>query len=206
MTDKERRSFFRVNSELALSYQPTDAYSVEHEKAEDQFENDAAALSVFSELQRLNHEASTLLSGISEKSRQLADYLAIQNKKIDVLAHSFLSSDYMAKEVQPAHVNLSEGGLAFNSSKALYKGSYLALRMMFIESYTVVVCYARVIRCEEKAPDSYQIALKFTGLHELQQQILSKNIFQAQLRSRRRQEQQQQIKTNKTTNDEGKEP
>ena len=191
MAETERRSFFRVNSELALSYQLTDAYSVENEKPEDQFSADAAALSVFSELQRLNHEASTLLSGIGEKSRQLADYLAIQNKKIDVLAHSLLSSDYMAKEVKPTHVNLSEGGLAFISSKALYKGSYLALRMVFVETYTVVVCFARVIRCEEKEPDSYQVALKFIGLHEVQQQTLSKNIFQAQLRSKKRKEQQQ---------------
>lgn len=191
MAETERRSFFRVNSELALSYQLTDAYSVENEKAEDQFDSDATALSVFSELQRLNHEASALLSGIGEKSRQLADYLAIQNKKIDVLAHSMLSSDYMASEVKPTHVNLSEGGLAFISSKALYKGSYLALRMVFIESYTVVVCFARVIRCEEKEADNYQVALKFIGLHELQRQTLSKNIFQAQLRSKKRNELQQ---------------
>lgn len=186
MSEEERRSFFRVSSELALSYQTADAYTVENEKPEDQFDDDSRSLSVFSELQRLNHEASSLLAGLGEKNRALADYLAIQNKKIDVLAHSLLSSDFVSKEIKPTHVNLSEGGIAFNSSKALYKGSYLTLRMMFIESYTVVVCFARVIRCEEKDSDTYQVALKFRGLTELQQQTLSKNIFQAQLRSRKR--------------------
>jgi hypothetical protein len=185
MSDAERRSFFRINNELALSYKSVDVYTVEHAKAEDQFPEDGQSLHLFAEMQRLNHEASGLLVGLGESNRALADYLALQSKKIDLLAN-ILSSQNQSGDIKPTHVNLSEGGMAFVASKPLYKGSYVALRMMFMGSFSVVICYARVIRCDEKSEDEYQVALKFLNLSEIQQQALSKNILKAQMRERKK--------------------
>ncbi|GAA5317184.1 MAG: PilZ domain-containing protein [Candidatus Pelagadaptatus aseana] len=185
MSDAERRSFFRINNELTLSYKPVDVHTVEHNKAEDHFQEDGQSVHVFDEMERLNHEASGLLAGLGESNRQLADYLTIQSKKIDLLAN-LLSTQNQSGDVKPTHVNLSEGGLAFKTTKPLYKGSYLAIRMMFMGSFSVVICYARVIRCDEKSPDEYQVAVKFLKLTEIQQQALSKNILKAQMRERKR--------------------
>lgn len=184
----ERRSYFRIDSEIALSFHSIDNYTLENSSPEEQFPEDQSSLQWLTELRRLDHEASAHLSAISELSRPLADYLHILNKKVDLIAQQSQNSDPSSKSLLPAHVNLSEGGIAFKSRKALYKGSHLALRLRFLNSYSTLLCFASVVRCDSSEADVYKVACRFRKLTGSQRELLAKNIMQAQMAARRRQQ------------------
>lgn len=191
----ERRSFFRVASELALSFHSVDAYTADEGLIEAEFPEDSGSLTLLSELKRIDNEANSLLIQIAEQSRATADYLGLMNKKLDLINHQLLAEQYLDSSVTPSKVNISEGGLAFKSSKPLYKGSHLALRLLFTQGLTVIATFAKVIRCDastngtstNKGGDNnqYNIAVKFHRLSSTQQQLLSKHIMQAQLKEKR---------------------
>lgn len=187
MAEAERRSFFRVHSEIALNFHSIDSYTLQHSRAEDEFPEDKKTLDLFNEYKRLDKEASPHLSAIGEYNRALADYLKILNKKLDLLTQQTLAADYLSKEVRPTHVNLSEGGIAFNSSKQFYKDSHLAMQMMFLSDYSSIACFAKVIRCEPNSENNgFKVACKFHDLNASKLDLLGKHIMQAQLNAKRR--------------------
>jgi hypothetical protein len=184
-TTTDKRSFFRVKSELALSYHNVDAFTAENGAIEEEFPEDSSNLTLFTELKRIDSDASTLLSQIAEKSRPTADYLSLMSKKLDLITRQLVADQYLDSNINPSHVNISEGGAAFKSQKSIYKGSYVALRLLFTSSFTVIAVFARVIRCDKLKDGNYQIAIKFTRLSTPQQELLAKHILQAQLQAKR---------------------
>lgn len=188
MSDSEKRNFFRINSELAFNYTGVDLYTVENEKADSQFISDSQTSMLYNELQRLNSESSSLLSNVGEINRPLADYLSILNKKVDLLSRHFIAERNVSNDIEPAMVNLSEGGIAFVARKALYKGSYLALKLVFMDTFSIMTCFGRVIRSVEKSTGEHQIAIKFLRMSEANLQMLNKQLFKAQLRLKKNKE------------------
>jgi len=181
----DKRSFFRVKSELALSYHNVDAFTAENGVIEEQFPEDSSNLTLFSELKRIDSEASTLLTQVAEQNRATADYLSLMNKKLDLITQQMVAEQYLDSHISPDHVNISEGGAAFKSQKSIYKGSHIAIRLLFTSSFTVIAVFARVIRCDKLKDDRYQIAVKFSHLSTAQQEVLAKHIMQAQLQAKR---------------------
>lgn len=189
MANKERRSFFRINSEIVLSFHSVDSYTLSQGTPEDEFPEDQKTLDVFNEIRRLDKDAAAYLSAVTEQHRVIAEYLKLLNKKIDLIAHQALASEYVSKEVRPTHVNLSEGGLAFNSAKSIYKDSTLALRIMFMSDYSNISVFARVVRCEAREDESegYRVACEFIDIEATKQEALAKHIMRAQLQAKRQQ-------------------
>lgn len=190
----ERRSYFRINSDIVIDYQSVDAYTVKQGSPESQFPEDLRALNLFQELKRLDREATPHLAAISELSHPLSDYLSILSKKVDLVAQQHFADQSSHQHLIPSHANLSEGGIAFGTHKALYKGSHLALQLRFLSDFSTIACFATVIRCdavdnaEANKSETYKIACKFQGLTEAKQDILGKQIMQAQLNAKRQQE------------------
>ena len=186
MTTPERRSFFRVNSEIVLSFHNVDNYTIGNSQPEDEFPEDQKTLDLFNELHRLDKEASPHLTAIGEYNRSLAEYLKILNKKLDLVTQQSLASDYVSKDVRPTHVNLSEGGIAFNSSKPIYKDSNVALRILFLADFSSVAAFAKVARCEpHEEREGFKIACRFLSLSNAKQELLGKHIMQAQITAKR---------------------
>lgn len=187
MAAAERRSFFRVHSEIVLNFHSVDSYTVQHNRPEDEFPENQKTLDIFNEYKRLDKEASPHLTAIGEYNRSLADYLHILNKKLDLLAQQGLAADYLGKDIRPTHVNLSEGGIAFNASKQFYKDSHIAMRMLFLSDYSSVACFATVIRCEANSENTgFKVACKFQGLNTIKLDMLGKQIMQSQLNAKRK--------------------
>lgn len=184
MATTERRGFFRIDKELLLEIKTVDAFTVENAKATEQFA-DSMPLHLFSEFHKLDKQALQLHHSFGPEHRQIAEYLNILNKKINLLSRELVAQNSDTVEQHPRKVNLSEVGMAFMSDKAIYKDSYLALRLVFLPSYTGVVVFAKVIRSEPKQGDLFHIAAKFQGLTESDQHILAKYIMEAQLAAKR---------------------
>lgn len=177
---RERRDFFRVSQDVIFDYKLVDAFSAENDSPEIEFE-DSVSLSLVNELRRLDRDSTQTLRALSEKNRLLGDYLQTLSSKIDIIArHTLFSAVNGAKDRAKTRINVSEEGIAFIAERMLYKGNFLALRLIFLPNYVPVVVFAKVIRCEPK-DDNYQIAAKFHRLPEKDRQELSRQIIKTQV-------------------------
>lgn len=179
----ERRNTFRINNDVIFDFRVVDSHTAEEQEPE-QAIGDGIALHLVAELRRIDREAQQLLKIITDKQRLLGDYLQKLNQKIDLIArHSMFSSGQNGGTVR---VNLSEEGVAFRSDRALYKGNFLVLRMIFLPSYTPVIVFASVSRCEDEGDEGYRIGAKFHRLREQDRQELARQIIKAQVSHRKR--------------------
>lgn len=177
---RERRDFFRVSQDIIFDYKLVDAFTAENDSPEVEFE-DSVSLSLINELRRLDRDSVQTLRIITEKNRLLGDYLHVLSSKIDLIArHTLFSAENGAKDRTKTRLNLSEEGIAFTAERTLYKGNFLALRLIFLPNYVPVVVFAKVIRCEPK-DESYQIAAKFHRLADKDRQELSRQIIKTQV-------------------------
>lgn len=181
MSTPERRNFFRIDQDIIFEYRPVDVHFVENNEAEAAFESDPS-MTLLAELRKIDKEAQKTLKVLSEKQRLLSDYLQRLNKKVDLIArHSMFN---MGKDQQAQRLNLSEGGLAFESNRALYKGNFLVLRLIFLPSYTPVIVFARVTRCDN-VENRHKVAAKFHQLSDNDRQVIARQILKAQVAQRK---------------------
>ncbi len=178
----ERRNSFRINHDLIFDFRLVDTHTADHADPERAMD-DGVAMHLVAELRRIDREAQQLLKIIGDKQRVLADYLQKLNNKIDLIArHSLFAANAGG---QATRLNISEGGVAFLSNRAVYKGNFLILRMIFLPSYTPVIVFGVVSRCESEA-DGYRIAAQFHRLRDQERQELARQILKAQVNHRKK--------------------
>lgn len=179
----ENRHAFRVNAEVIFNFQIVDADTVNHASAEGLFPQ-SPVLALLSEFQRLDAETSALYPALVDGNRAMADYLAALNRKIELLSQHLLAQQLQQSDAGSASVNLSEGGLAFDCERILYKDTLLAVRLIFLPAYSGITTYMRVIRCQEEG-QTYRVAAQFIELNPIQEQLLARHIMQTQISARR---------------------
>ena len=181
---RERRDFFRVDQDVFFDYKPVEAALADDGEAENEFE-DSISLSLVNELKRLDKDSVQSLRLLTEKNRLLGDYLQILTSKIDVIArHALFAQDSFAQDKQRKRINLSEDGMAFLSDRTHYKGSFMAIRLIFLPNYSPVTSFARVVRCEQKG-ENHHVAVKFHKLSNTDRQELSRQILKTQANMRK---------------------
>jgi hypothetical protein len=176
---KERRDFFRVSDEVLFDFKIIDSYTAENSDPESEFA-DATALHLLNELRRLDKDNAQILKMLAEKNRLLGDFLHSLSSKIDLIARHtlFVQSE---KESRPTErINLSEDGIAFVSNRAIYKGNYLVMRLIFLPHYVPVIVFGQVVRCESKS-NLHQVAARFFRANDSTRQELSRQILKAQV-------------------------
>lgn len=182
----ERRHYFRIDDYVHLELRPVSREALAQTPVENLFPG-AEALKTYAELRRLDSEAQQLYHQIKDRDRQLADYLYLLNRKMDLLSQQLVSKPELpASQNKKRAVNLSEGGIAFSHDQALEKGSYLALNLIFLPSYVHIPVYALVTRCDSRHAKAYEIAAEFQQLSDAQQQLMGQQIMRAQLADKRR--------------------
>ena len=181
---KEKRDFFRVNHDLLFDFKVVEAFSAENESPEMEFD-DSASVGLVNELRRLDKDNVQTLRLLTEKNRLLGDYLNSLSNKIDLIArHTLIAQETANQDKQKTRINLSEDGLAFLAERALYKDSYIVVRLIFLPQYIPITCFAKVIRCDAK-DNNYQVAARFHRIKDSQRQELSKQILKAQTSARK---------------------
>lgn len=180
----DKREFFRVNHDVLFEFKVVDADTAENFQPDNEFD-DAVSLSLLNELRKLDHESTQTLRLLTEKNRLLGDYLQTLSNKIDLIArHTLFANNFASPASAATRINVSEDGIAFMSERALYKDSYLAIRLIFLPSYSPVISFAKVLRCEAKEKN-YQIGAQFFRTTETQRQELSRQVLKAQVQLRK---------------------
>lgn len=179
---QERRSYFRINQDVIFEYRSIDVHTAQNDEPE-QAMGGGAGLDLIGELRRIDREAQQSLKILANKNRILGDYLQRMSQKIDLIARFSVFAH--TPDSAPSRINLSEGGLAFKSDRTLYKGNFLVLRLIFLPTYTPVVVFANVTRCDPYK-NGYQIAAQFHRLRDEDRQALAREILKSQVQARRR--------------------
>lgn len=180
----ERRDFFRVSHDVLFDFKIIDSYTAENGDPEGEFA-DSVSLHLLNELRRLDKDNVQVLKLLTEKNRLLGDYLGSLSNKIDLIArHALFVQSGQDQEKPTERINLSEDGIAFISNRAIYKGNFLVLRLIFLPQYVPVIVFAKVVRCDAKNK-LHQVAAKFHRISDQSRQDLSRQILKAQVNQKK---------------------
>lgn len=193
-TDTDQREYFRIDDEVylkckvvpeeMLAQQPLDG--IQHDTV------DAGNLGL--KLQALASQSGNILAGIRKSQPEIAQYLALLDKRIELIARTVVG-EQLGEALKPnTRVNLSAGGLAFPSPKALQNGTLLLVDLMLFPSHLHIQAYARVIHSEQKSeegPHPYCVGVDFEQISGIAREALVKHTLEiqsARLRRERRKE------------------
>jgi c-di-GMP-binding flagellar brake protein YcgR len=182
----ERRRGFRIEDAVYLDYRVVAAE--EQEIATD--EADRWICSGLMQLRELSQQAGHVLANIRKYHSEVAQYLALLDKKIDTLAQ-MTAAVGLGSEVRPStRVNISAGGLAFAQPQPLELDTRLALKLVLFPSHLCLQLKARVVYChradEGGEVASYWTGIEFDPLPEAEQDALIRHLLEKQSAQRRR--------------------
>jgi hypothetical protein len=175
---EDRREYYRIEDMIALEILPPEhAETVSGNGSTQRFD-------LLGELHQLDFEAQHLLRQIAEGNRTLANYLKVQNKRIDLIGQA-LAQDLLKDLGPPREVILSEGGVSFMNESPLDEGSTWALKLMLMPQGLGMMLTARVATCQVMEDGRYAIGTSFEALTDAQRQLLARHILQKQATERR---------------------
>ena len=177
--DQERRGFFRVDDDVALSYRQVPSSVVSQEGSPLRMSEGYSA-SLANELERMREVSRIHFRHVEKELPEVARYLAHLDSKIDLLAQHIVidSDDLFVKSTQA--VNISGSGLAFVVEGALNVGDFMELRFVLKPSLANIKTYSKVISCQ---PDKgqFRIAVEFTYLGDDDRDLLIRHVVKKQM-------------------------
>jgi hypothetical protein len=179
--DADRREYYRIDDRIALQFSPLDAAQAQAGGA---LQDSSTLFNLLSELHLAEFESQHLLRQISEGDRNLANYLKLTNKRIDLLGQA-LAQSLLHDIGQPRAVSLSEDGIHFTNAQPLVVGSHLALKMLLMPQALGLLLRAEVLYCNPGADQQFEIGTHFEALTDAQRQLLARHILHKQARQRR---------------------
>lgn len=177
---QEKRQFFRIEQDVVFNFCVVSNDSVIHNRAEQHFEH-SETLSLFSELQHIDSNSISILEEIKEESPKIAEYLDIVNRKLNLISQQVLATQASVHDVDSGRIDISQGGLAFQSEKPIGIETWLAVKLIFLPTYVGIISYAQVTRCVSQGDGSYLIGVRFHGLTDDQSRLIAKQIFNTQV-------------------------
>lgn len=175
---EDRREYYRIEDMIALEILPTEDPEV------NACESPSRLFDLLGELHQMDFEAQYLLRQISEQNRTLANYLKVQNRRIDLLGQALAQG--LVKDIGPTReVGLSEGGLNFLYDQPLAQDSTWMLKMVLMPQGLGMMLKARVVSCHAYGDGQFAISTTFEALTDAQRQLLARHILQKQATERR---------------------
>jgi hypothetical protein len=190
--NSERRSFFRVDDSVSLSFQLITKQEMEDKIEREDLEPEGS-FTVMSNIASINQNMAGIMHRIEGGEPDIAAYLKAINSKIDIIGKALLAkeSDLVEHPAQP--VNLSASGMAFYAPEPVTKGSILELRLLLMPSFTGIVTFGEVVGCDSvQDSDGYSnlIRLNYINMVEKDRDLLIRHVIKRQgefLKKRREQ-------------------
>lgn len=178
----ERREYFRINDMIAL--QAESLSNEDAERADELYEIRWRDTGFSSEISYNREKHQPTMIQIERKYPEVATYISYLEEELQRVIQR-LGTEESKLPGKPTHqVNLSAGGLLFLSHKEFATDSLIELNIRLFPSRNPIFAYARVIRCEATDSDvseGWDIATKFTHVHEEDQEALIKHIHKWQM-------------------------
>lgn len=178
----ERRKFFRIDDDIYLEYRRLEEDDYQQRlKQPAGARHDSSGLAL--QLHSLTTQSSNILSQIRKRDPDIGQYLAIIDRKLELLSRALLGSQLGNISGPNTHVNLSGNGIAFLSAETLPRDSKLELRLMLFPGNTVINTLGRVVHCltgRSTAPHPYRIGVEFTHIAEIARDALVRHTLELQ--------------------------
>lgn len=179
----ERRRFFRINDDINLVY----SLITDHSLAKDSYlSNDILSnCKLSTALDLMNQDAKISFQRIEQQDPDVARFLGIINKKIELLAQAVTSLGYDSGGDETRNVNLSASGVAFECAEELQLDATLEIKMVLNSMSAVLVTFGKVVYCRENNDDStenlpFQVGVDFVNLQDSEQELINKHIIRKQ--------------------------
>lgn len=169
-----RRQYFRVVDRVSIEI----AKIEEQQLAAEQFEL-LPEFGLISEFQLLDVESKHLLRALTDKDKNLGQYLKILNKKLDALARVISLNHQVIPKDSIQEVNLSEGGISLSSQQALNRKDKVAIKLILLPNYSGLVIEGKVLSCQKQG-DQYSLHIEFLDITEAHQQLIARHIMRIQ--------------------------
>jgi hypothetical protein len=176
----EKRQFFRIQQDVIFNFCAVSNDDVIHSRAEQHFEH-SETLCLFSEFQQINGQQAQLMALIKEESPLVAEYLGGLSRKMDLVCQQVLSDQSSVHDIDSGRIDISQGGLAFSSDDSIGVENWLALKLIFVPSYTGVITYGQVTRNALQEDGTYLIGVRFHNLDDEQSKMIAKQVFKTQI-------------------------
>lgn len=182
----ERRRYFRIEDEIILVYRPVPLEEVpEPEQFQSRFGDH---LSLPSTLEYLSRESQVPLRLIQRDYPEVAKYLEILERKIQLLAQAFMISHHHLIDQPTCKVNLSASGIAFDAEQAIAQGQVLELKLVIPPALVGILTFGKVIYCQP-GDGRYRVGVDFLALRDQDREFLIRHIIKRQLSLLREQRQ-----------------
>ncbi len=188
-SEKERRSYFRIEECVYIEYRPVTTDELA------QIKNHSGKLKPkkdeFSvKLEQLDRELSPMLAIFRRENPGLTQYLEVLNKKIDVIT-SHLVFDQFKKSAEDKTIitttrtiDISEGGVSFNRPEPYGIGEYFHIKLVVVDARFGIDTYGQVIHCHLEDSDEdrrvFRIGVEFPVLYESDRKLLMRYILDRQ--------------------------
>lgn len=178
---KERRRYFRIEDEIVLFLRQVTPEQACLNESLDDYPLDAFSLSA--RLDLLSQEARSPLRRIAREQPELAEYLKLLDRKIELIARALLEKESDIADRHANRVNLSASGLAFDAEIGFEPGALLELKMLLPPALMGVVAFGEVVYCNRNPDESarpYRVAVDFVGIKEQDRELLIRHVVRKQ--------------------------
>ena len=176
----ERRRFCRIDDDIILRYrvigmQETPA---DIENLDVCLPNRLTLSSTFAST---TQQMQPLLAKIQEQSLEIAEYLRLIDRKLDLVARAFLLQEINVEEEPICRVNLSAGGIGFYEENPLATGTTLELELILLPSYVGILVYGKVAYRKHEpgvvAGLPFRIGVEFCKLRERDRDLIANHVL-----------------------------
>lgn len=171
--NKERRSYYRINDMVGLTYRVigTPKDMLPHS-------SDSLGLSLTDLLNEIDHEFNNLTNILWHENPVVAKAFGLLNKKLSIIAaHSLQrNEEQVIASYEEMLVNISGCGMSFHSTEPITTGTQLMLSIVLKPSNVLLDIKSQVISCEKQSDTNsdkpYMIRVSFTDSDTAQEQMI----------------------------------
>ncbi|WP_271273978.1 PilZ domain-containing protein [Aliamphritea hakodatensis] len=177
----ERREYYRISENVSLDFQVISEQEMQASSLPTQFKV-SPFFTLLSQLQELDTDTTHLLRKIAQKDPAMGTFLEVTTNKIDAIAKTIASHGIEFDDIQTQEINLSEGGLSFDTQRQVNSGEYLALKLVFQEACIGLLLYGKVLYSTANEDDSgsSNIGIQFFRMPESSRMIIARHIIALQ--------------------------
>ncbi len=180
--DSDRRQFFRLEDEAVLTVRVVseELHASLAARPEEEWEGDG---SVVARIGALTTQTGTILAAIRKSDPDVGHYLAILDKKIDLLARALEGGRHREKAGEGERITIGAGGVDYHAAEALNPGTRLEIDLLFLPSRLHIHAYGTVVDCvrDDAEPDRpFRIGAAFTLLSAIQREAIVRHVLARQ--------------------------
>lgn len=177
--DHERRRYFRIDDEVALTLKPVP--TEEEARAVERFQDASQHFGLLNDLRAVRTEHLPLRRQLQRRHGAMMSYIGVLERQLELLAMA-LDAHWNGPQLPNAQVNLSAQGLRCDSDLVLLPGSLVEIWLMLFPEHSRIYALGRVVEMTEADACVHSIAIDFSHLREADQEAIAQHVHNLQIR------------------------